>query len=196
MSRVVGVDLSIRATGIGVITQRVDRPPIVSAAEFKTVLVKSGPGRGKVHSTETLRDRVCRSRAIAADVCHQALLADLVVLEGLFTGPNAGKLLDRASTWMRIADRCIAADVPVAVVAPSALKLAITGSGRSDKAAMASALARLWPDLVIGSDNEVDAVACAHLGAVALGWPVVTLARHRDVKWTEWPAFLEQAVAS
>jgi len=50
--------------------------------------------------------------------------------------------------------------------------------------------------LVIGSDNEVDAVACAHLGAVALGWPVVTLARHRDVKWTEWPAFLEQAVAS
>lgn len=196
MPRVVGIDLSLTATGIATITQRVDRPPIVSVVEFKTALTKTGPARGRAKTSETLRDRVTRSRSIAADVCHTALTAELVVIEGLFTGPNAGKLIDRASTWMRIIDRCIAADVPLAVVSPAALKLPITGSGRSDKAAMASALIRLWPDLVIGSDNEVDAVACAHLGAVALGWPVVTLARHRDVKWTEWPVFLEQAVAS
>ena len=195
MPRVVGLDLSLTATGIATITQRVDRPPIASVAEFKTTLTKTGPARGKLKSTECLRDRVLRSRAIAADVCHTALGAELVVIEGLFTGPNAGKVLDRAATWMRIVDRCIAADVPVAVIAPTALKLPITGSGRADKAAMASALVRLWPDLVISSDNEVDAVACAHLGAVALGWAVPTLERHREVKWTEFPEIVRSEAA-
>ncbi len=185
MPRVVGVDLSLAATGLGIITQRAGRSPIAAVAEFKTKLTKTGTKDGK--PSECLRDRVARSRGIATDVWHQAGTADLVVIEGLFAGKAAGHLIDRAATWMRIVDRCVQNDVPVAVVAPTTLKLAIAGKGGADKAAMAAALVRLWPDVGLSSDNEVDALGCAHLGAVALGWDVPTLERHRDVKWTEFP---------
>jgi hypothetical protein len=40
-----------------------------------------------------------------------------------------------------------------------------------------------------------DALAAAHVGAVALGWNVPTLARHSDVKWSEFPAMSEQVAA-
>jgi Holliday junction resolvasome RuvABC endonuclease subunit len=165
----------------------VGRPPLAAVEEFKTAVAKTGPPDAKGRPTECLRDRVARSRAIAADVWHFAATADLVVIEGLFTAQNAGKLIDRAATWMRIVDRCISADVPVAVIAPAALKLPIAGSGSASKTEMISALMRLWPDLALHSDNEVDAISCAHLGAVALGWDVPTLERHRKVTWTEFP---------
>ncbi|MGH3965953.1 MAG: hypothetical protein ACRDRY_22320, partial [Pseudonocardiaceae bacterium] len=128
-------------------TERVGRPPIAAVEEFKTSATKTGPPDAKGRPTECLRDRLTRSRAIAADVCHFALTAELVVIEGLFTAAGAGKMIDRAATWMRVVDRCQHHDVPVAVVAPAALKLPITGSGRAEKAEMVAALVRLWPDV-------------------------------------------------
>lgn len=187
MRRVVGVDLSLTGTGVGIITERVGRPPTAAVDEFKTTLTKTGPPDAKGKPTECLADRVRRSRAIANDVWHFASTADLVVIEGIFIGKTAGRLIDRAATWMRVVDRCVANHVPVAVVSPAALKRPIAGSGTADKAVMTSALVRLWPDLEIASDNEVDAIALAHLGAVALGWGVPTLERHRQVTWTEFP---------
>lgn len=186
--KIVGVDLSLTATGVAVISQRISKPPIAGVQEFSTKLVCTGPINPKTNKpTEVLRDRVARSREIAADVWRYAASADLVVIEGLFTGKTAGKLIDRAATWMRIVDRCVAADVPIAVIAPTALKLPIGGAGTASKTEMISALIRLYPTLVLKSDNEVDALACAHLGAVALDWDVPTLERHRKVTWTEFP---------
>lgn len=184
---IVGVDLSLAATGIGIVTERVGRPALAAVEEFKTVLKCTGSANKAGHPTECVADRVVRSRTIAADVWHYARTAELVVIEGLFVGPNAGKLIDRAATWMRIADRCVAANIPLAVVAPTALKKPITGTGGASKTEMASALLRLWPDVTLKTDNEIDALACAHLGAVALGWDVPTLERHRQVTWTEFP---------
>lgn len=184
---IVGCDLSLTATGIGIISERIGRSPLASVEEFKTSLKCTGtPGKAG-RPTECVADRVRRSREIAADVWHYARGAELVVIEGLFVGPNAGKLIDRAATWMRIADRCVAGGIPLAVVAPTALKKPITGTGGASKTEMASALLRLWPDVVLKTDNEIDALACAHLGAVALGWGVPTLERNRQVTWTEFP---------
>jgi Holliday junction resolvasome RuvABC endonuclease subunit len=158
-------------------------------------MTKTGAPTAQNKPSESLSDRVRRSRAIAEDVCQYALCGDLVVIEGLFTGPHAGKLVDRAATWWRVVDRCLGREVPIAVVAPTALKLPIAGTGRASKTEMISALVRLWPALVLKTDNEVDAMACAHLGAVALGMDVPTLERHKTVKWTDWPESLERRVA-
>lgn len=187
MRMIVGCDLSLTATGIGIITERIGRSPLAAVEEFKTSLKCTGTPSKAGRPTECVADRVRRSREIAADVWHYARTAELVVIEGLFVGPNAGKLIDRAATWMRIADRCVAAQVPLAVVAPTALKKPITGTGGASKTEMASALLRLWPDVTLKTDNEIDALACAHLGAVALGWEVPTLERHKAVTWTEFP---------
>lgn len=188
MRFVVGVDLSLTATGIGVLTET-STGVKASVAELASKLIKTGPPDKAGKPTECVRDRVQRSREMARDVWRYACRAELVVIEGLFTGPNAGKLIDRAATWMRIADRCVTNEVPLAVIAPRALKLPIAGSGNASKTEMISALVRLWPDLQLKTDNEVDAISCAHLGAVALGWDVPTLERHRKVTWTEWPEF-------
>lgn len=194
--KIVAIDLSLAATGVAVVAQRVDRPPIASVAEFKSTLTMTGPPKGKASTTECLRDRVVRSRSIADDAWHYASGAELVVIEGLFTGKTAGKLIDRAATWMRIVDRCVAHDIPVAVVAPTALKRPIAGTGGATKTEMISALVRLYPNVELKTDNEVDALAMAHLGAVALGWDVPTLERHRQVTWTEWPDTLDRAEAA
>lgn len=187
--QIVGVDLSLTGTGVAVIAERSgDKPHAVGVQEFNTKLVCTGPVNPKTNKpSEVLRDRVARSREIAGDVWHFARSADLVVIEGLFTGKTAGKLIDRAATWMRVVDRCVAADIPIAVVSPTALKLPIAGAGGASKTEMISALIRLYPSVALKTDNEVDALACAHLGAVALGWDVPTLERHRKVTWTEFP---------
>jgi len=72
----------------------------------------------------------------------------------------------------------------------AALTLAIARSGKADKAALAVALTRLWPQADVTSSDCCDAAGLAHLGAVRLGWDVPTLQRHRACK-AEWPDCLD-----
>jgi len=197
--RVVGIDMSMTRTGIGIITLTATGEVIASGDVFRSPLVKTGPlkmnkskANPKLVPTESLHDRRIRAKAITADACRYAVGAELVVIEGLFAGMSAGHLIDRSGVWWRIVDRCLAKGTPVAVIAPAALKKPITGRGGSakdpvDKAAMAAAVLKLWPGLENISGDLVDAVALAHLGAVLLRWPVETLQRHQEANWTELP---------
>jgi len=72
----------------------------------------------------------------------------------------------------------------------AALTLAIARSGKADKAALAVALTRLWPQADVTSSDCCDAVGLAHLGAVRLGWDVPTLQWYRACK-AEWPDCLD-----
>lgn len=179
MKRVVGLDLSLQCTGIGVITQRVGRPCIASAATVTS--------KGK--RAASLIDRHARLTELGADVVHHAATAELAVVEGPFVGgTKGGSPIDRMALFWFVVGALIRREVPVAVIAPMSLKLAIAGKGNADKATLAVALTRLWPDVDVTSSDVSDAVGLAHLGAVYLGWDVVTLERHRSVK-AEWPIF-------
>jgi crossover junction endodeoxyribonuclease RuvC len=194
MKLVVGLDLDLAKCGIGIITYRTTRGDcLVVSEKLTSPLVKTGPRDAKGKLTETLVDRHARITDISGQVCHFALSADLVVIENKFAGSPGGKSIDRHGAYWHVVGRCIRKNIPVVELAPASVKLAITGTGRADKAAVAGALSRLWPDWTIGSDDEADAVGCAHLGAVYLGWPVKTLERHRQVK-TTWPTFFDSEV--
>lgn len=187
MRRIVGLDLDLAKCGIGIITHRpARRDCIVSSEKLTSPLIKTGPVDTKGKPTETLTDRHARISDMSRQVCHFALTADLVVIENKFAGSPGGKSIDRHGAYWHVIGQCIRKDIPVVEISPASVKLAITGSGRADKAAVAGSLARLWPEWTIGSDDEADAVGCAHLGAVHLGWPVATLERHRQVK-AAWP---------
>lgn len=189
IQRVVGLDLDLAKCGIGIVIHRPDRGNcLVASAKLTSPLVRTGAVGSNGKPTECLRDRYARIADIAKQACHHAVTADLVVIENKFAGSPGGKSIDRHGAYWYVVGRCLRNNVPVVEMAPTSVKLAITGSGRADKAAMAGGIARLWPDLVIGSDDETDAVALAHLGAVRLGWPVTTLERHRQVKCV-WPMF-------
>ena len=185
MRRCVGLDLSLTCTGAAVITQRVSGDCVAN-----TTTVTSCGRRG-----DTLVDRHARLTTLGAEIVRSATPADLVVVEGPVTGTRGGSPLDRYALWWFVVGGLIRREVPVAVVAPASLKLAIAGSGRADKAAVAVALARLWPDVDVTSSDVSDAVGLAHLGAVHMGWPVTTLERHRQVK-VAWPIFGAEELAS
>lgn len=181
MRRCVGLDLSLTCSGIGLITQRADG----------TCLATTSTVTSKGHRGDGLVERSRRIAVIAEEILHTARLANLVVLESMFlAGTKGGSLLDRAGLFHRVVSGLIRADVPITEVSPASLKLAIASSGRADKATVAVALSRLWPDVDVTSSDIADALGLAHLGAVAMGWPVKTLERHRAVKVC-WPEFLD-----
>lgn len=181
MDRIVGLDLSLTSCGIAVITRRTDTNCIANCSTFTS--------RGK--RDDGLPERAARIADLAADVVRHASNAELVVLEGPSYGSRGGSPLDRHGLWWRVAGELVDRGVPLGVCAPATRAKFATGSGRGDKAAVSSAVSRLWPQLDISNADEADAVALAHMGAVALGWDVVTLSRHRDALGAvRWPAGL------
>lgn len=182
MNRVVGLDLSLTRTGVAVVTR------LSGGTCRATALTVTSTGRTRA----SIVDRSRRVAELAEEILHSARMAELVVVEGMFAvGAKGGALIDRAGLFHRVVSGLVRADVPIALVAPTSLKLAIAGKGNADKAALAVALTRLWPDVDVTSSDVSDAMGLAHLGAVHLGWPVQTLERHRQCK-AEWPELLDQ----
>ena len=179
MRRVAGADLSLTSSGIAVITQRVDSSCIATATTITS--------RGR--RADGLPERLARIARLAEEIDHAIGTAELVVLEAPSFGSKTASPVDGHHLWMSTAARLTTRGVPIALCVPATRAKAITGSGRADKAAVAAAVARLWPDLVLSNSDEADAVALAHLGAARLGWDVQVLQRHLDamdaVRWPE-----------
>lgn len=191
--RVIGLDPSITNFGLAIVVQS-SRGHRLVTERFRSQPTKSGTDpKGKPR--ETVLDRHRRLRAITADVLHYALTAHLVVIEGLIPSPGRDRgIQDRPALWWFVVSGLCHRNVPVAVCAPAAMKSRIVGprpkgSGPVDKVEVALAVQKLWPGTDLGNADTADAAGLAHLGAVALGWDVTTLERHRDVNWTEWPEF-------
>lgn len=181
MKLIVGVDLSLTKTGIGIVTRTVDGRCVLSHG------ICTSEGK----RADLIPQRYARLSQLGADILRYAANPKtvLVVIEGIVGGPAQGSSMDRHALHWFVMGGLVRKDIPIAIIAPTSLKKAITDNGRADKVAVSSAMHRLWPDLDAPSSDVTDAVALAHLGAVALGWDVKTLERHKDVKWTEWPAF-------
>lgn len=198
MRRIVGIDPSLTKTGIGVITQRVDGTCIATGA-----LLKHGRPVGKARRPKlglpelpTLVERRAAFATAGREVAEAVGRAELAVI---YDPPAGAKVagparLDIPAHWWAIVAALVRAEVPVARVMDVSARKALTGKANHDgregsKVATALAVVKLWPDVVLESDDVADAVGSAHLGAVALGWDVPTLAGHHGVKWSEWPVF-------
>lgn len=178
---IVGIDLSLTCTGLALMSQ----------LQGGAVKLSTGTCTSKGKRAASIPDRHERLVTLGKDILHFAGRAELAVIEGPTPGVKGGSPVDRHGLHWFVMGGLIRRGVPVAVVAPTSLKLAIAGSGRADKAAVAAAVMKLWPATEITSSDVSDAVGLAHLGAVAWGWDVSTLQRHLDVKWTEWPGAAE-----
>lgn len=183
MRKIGGLDFSLTKSGVAVATRRVDGTVIMN-----TITVRS---TGHVADTLPMSDR--RVSKLADEICHCLGTCDLVVTEGVI--PGRGRLFELYWGRGTVLHRLMRLGVPIAVVSPDSMKRALTGKtarqlgADQSKWAVANAIRKLWPDLEPANDNESDAAALCHLGAVALDWSVITLERHRQVKWTEWPEF-------
>lgn len=177
VSRICGLDYSLTNCGIAILVR-----DTAGECTMTTTTVRS---IGRL--ADPLPVRHGRLVGLAYDVTRHASVCDLVVLEGIV--PAKGLLLDRYGALWFILDNLIRREVPIAVASPRSAKKAITDNGNADKSLMSRYVTKLWPDLETANEHESDAAALAHLGAVASGWNVKTLERHKTVKWTEWPEF-------
>lgn len=178
MHRVCGLDTSLTATGIAIITQRTNGTCIANTTTITS--------RGQRADTLTTRaQRITTLRNTILDTIHRP---QLVVIEGPSHGSKGGSPLDRHGLWWHTITALIETETPVAVCAPTTRAKFATGTGTADKAAVAAAITRLWPTTHLSNTDEADALVLAHTAAVFLGWDVPTLQRHRDaLPAITWP---------
>lgn len=173
--RVIGVDLSLVATGIA------------SARWTETIRPPALPVRAG------LDDHCTRLRWIRTQVASYTDRADLVVLEGFFGSGQAGAH-ERGALWWWVVNRCVHREIPLAVIQPATLKKYATGNGGADKKAMVAAARQRFPRVdVSGDDNRADALFLVAAGRQHLGRPLVELPDEHVqaldvVDWPEVPA--------
>lgn len=173
MTFVVGVDLSLTATGVAA--------AVGGTAKVRTVT--STP------TEDTIAARSIRLRAVAGALFNLARDADLVVIERPAFLSKTGAAHDRSGLWWLLVARLTGAGVPVAEVSPNTIKKYATGKGTADKDAVLAAVVRRYPDVEVNTNNEADALILAALGARHVGEPLEAtlpadrLAALSAVKW-------------
>ncbi|MFB4320647.1 hypothetical protein [Actinomadura sp. 21ATH] len=157
--RVIGIDLSLSATGIARVDGSLDT-------------ITTGPG-------DHLADQRDRLRYIADEVVNRTKAGlfegpHLAVIEGPSYGSAGAVTWDRAGLWWLVVDRLFYECLPVAVVPPKTLKKYATGRGDATKADMRMALYQR-EDRDVRDDNMVDARWLALMGLDALGHPLIDM---------------------
>ena len=175
MTRVVGLDLSLTGTGVATI--------------YGTGHVVTETIGSTGHRDDSLVDRSARlGRLTQAILLHMKPDTTLAVIEGPSVMSKGGSNWDRAGLWWLVVRHIHSRGIPLGVAAPTLVKKWATGRGGADKAAVAVAASRMWPEVDAQTDNEWDALCMATIAAQRLGWDVPTLARHAEpLANVAWP---------
>lgn len=165
---VVGLDLSLVATGVAVMTP--------SGLRTHRITVE---GRG-----------ILRLRRIAGEIRTHIRAADLVVVEGPSYGSVGAGTHERAGLWWLVQDRLWRHGIACAVVPPANLKKYAVGAGggkNASKDKVLLAAARQWP-FFTGDNNEADAAWLAQMGLDYLTGHGPVPDRHRaSLAGCTWP---------
>lgn len=173
--RVVGVDPSVKATGIA------------SSDGWVKVI-----GRPKLLGLP-LAQRVDMLDELAVAVIDEIKAADLVVIEEPISGTSRARTtsgVERNALYWLLVRWLVRHEVSFAAVNNSHRAMYATGNGNSGKTAVVDAVADFWPGWDIGrNDNKADAVALMALGRHALGYPVgeVPPLNARAIERVAWP---------
>jgi crossover junction endodeoxyribonuclease RuvC len=130
-----------------------------------------------------------RLREIVTSVRGHAKGYPLAVIEGpaYSRASQAGHDELAALRWM-VRDALDRARIPIAIVAPTTLKLWATGKGNASKGDMKSAMATRFPASGLTSSDEADALALADMGAAWLtNQEILTDHERRGLRGVDWP---------
>jgi crossover junction endodeoxyribonuclease RuvC len=153
--RIIGIDPGFDRLGIAVVEGDPSRPTVVWS---DCMTPEKGPMEDRLAAVETaVRDAI---REYAPDV---------LALESLFFSTNKKTAMAVAEARGAVLSAAGQEQIPVREYAPGTIKLAVTGHGKADKAA----IARMIPHLVTlppkkRLDDELDAIAVG-ITALAAG---------------------------
>ena len=131
--RVLGVDPGLTRCGVGVVEGAPGRPLRLVAVEVVRTPPEADIG-GRL---------LALAAALEAAVAAHA--PDVVAVERVFSQHNVRTVMGTAQAAAVAILAAARAGVPVALHTPSEVKAAVTGSGRADKAQVASMVTRLLP---------------------------------------------------
>lgn len=158
---ILGVDFSLRATGLAVLCDD-------GTTDVATVTAPQDDG--------TVKSVVERLTSIADQIEAWADLGagDTVVIEGvLHHAPGARRDVMMAGWWW-VASRVAAlVDDPIIVVTPKTRAKFATGNGNAGKEAVVEQVTARYPQFDVGGDDNIaDAVALVAIGARLAGRPI------------------------
>ena len=156
--RVVGLDLSLTATGTALI-----RPGMTTAVQTL---------KSKGAKDATLSERADRLRKLAREILLPAATANVVVIEQPAYSQTGGSHHDRSGLWWLVVDALIFDDLRLVEVTPQAVKIYATGKGNASKDEVLAAVVRRYPDIEVRNNNEADALVLAAIGARLSGQPL------------------------
>ena len=173
--RVVGLDLSLTATGVAKWSSLIPGPELCTIRGDKLAGLP-------------------RLQAIRSELTRLVRGADLVVVEGLQPAgaTKAGAYAnERAGLYWLVLDRLDQLGIPVAAVPSALLKmyaLGVGGGKKATKAAVVGAVVRRY-DASPGDDNQADACVLAAMGLHHLGYPPapVPQTHERALAKVAWP---------
>lgn len=175
MSAVVGLDLSLTATGI---------------ATPEGVRTITSRGR-KGDNLWSRRDRLSRlAGQIGAAITDESPFGGaLVVIEGPSIQRAAGGTHDRSGLWWLVVDELFTHQHTIVEVAPSARAKYATGKGNAGKDEVLAAVVRRYPDVLVTNNNEADSLVLRAMGCDWLGEPLATVPQTHRVALDKvaWP---------
>jgi crossover junction endodeoxyribonuclease RuvC len=130
---------------------------------------------GKRNEPLEMRDE--RITSIASDLRIDLWNLAAAGIESPAFGAPGGSTWDRAGLWWRLAHKVIAHDVPLIEISSATRQKFAVGRAHSkknpvDKADVAMAAAKMWPDVDIVGNNAADALVLASITAALVGLPV------------------------
>lgn len=181
--RVVGVDLSLTATGVAVITP--------AYAHVTTHVIRSGA----LPERMDLAARDARAESIVSRLwLHLPRPVDLLVIESPAFSRTTGSQHDRSGLWWRVVHKALHDQSVrgVVEVGASARARYATGKGNAGKDAVLAATVRRYPQVDVEGNNDADALVLAAMGARALGHPIdsVPLTHLTAMQSPAWPEAL------
>ncbi len=154
MYTTVGLDLSLRETGIAILK---------NGKTLLTGTVKSKPeGDRPIDELERILGIVEEIEVMISDAVFDNV--DMVVIENLAFGVrNATSLTQLAALNYFVREMCQRNGWPFILVAPTTLKKFVTGKGNAEKSLMLLSVYRKWGQ-PLTNDNMADAFALAKIG--------------------------------
>lgn len=145
---ILGVDTSLRGTGIGVVEY--------AGSSFRCVEVQRLKMPAKLRVSECLR-RIREGIAAVVERCNPVAAS----IEGAFYFKNAGTAMTLGQARGVVIEACAARGVPVYEYAPRRVKQSVTGFGAADKTQVSKMICTMLGIQKELSDDETDALALA-----------------------------------
>lgn len=185
---VAGVDPSLTNTGIAVLLD--GHPILLHASQTES------EGKSYRHRSNRI---VAQTRSILETlILAEDAKPDLVVIEGPAYANNNAYTHDQSGLWWGIYSTLIGRrhQIPVVIIAPTTLKLWVTGDGHATKTQVLDTVKTWYPNHCnrIGkNDNIADALGLAAAGAFHVGDPIPFEIKPRhttNLEAVKWPVLV------